>query len=596
MRAFLCLAVLATLCLACAAKKHDKHHSPPVWPAQYKVSFNLTVPYIDTYQKGRFTYVYDVWQDIKEIRQKVVRNGVETVLSIGSEDKRYNIYPHRDRWGCWSSSLDGGGAGPTLQDAEVDSVPLKGAAQSTLRALGQEQGAKLVHGERERLIKALTFVLPDLAESRWAYRGKARLAGAEADLYVWAMHEESMAMEYRMYVDPATSAPLQLHQLGTNLLTGGHKDEYVLDYYDYAPGAVADADFNLPADSHCDTPDFAVAPNGGDLAARWAAHLPSQHWGEPAYDAFAHRHGRRHAHAEEYAARAAEFSANRAFVARWNADPNRTHDVALNRFADWSRAEYEAVVLPRAAAGAAPRTLFSQAPGVARHVPTTPAHMVPASLSWVGTPADSPVKDQAACGSCWTFSTVAPFEAALFRETGVQTLLSEQNLLDCNWMETNHGCFGGQQVAAMDWIFANGGLAAQADYPYVGVNDWCKKDVPKKAFTGKAVLVEGGEEALKEALYTQGPLTVSVDASADSFRFYSGGVYRNEDCKTKAADLDHAVILSGYGTTEEGVDYWLIKNMWSTYWGEQGYMKIPRHPNDCGIAAEPVYVDLKVEG
>lgn len=37
MRAFLCLAVLATLCLACAAKKHDKHHSPPVWPAQYKV-------------------------------------------------------------------------------------------------------------------------------------------------------------------------------------------------------------------------------------------------------------------------------------------------------------------------------------------------------------------------------------------------------------------------------------------------------------------------------------------------------------------------------------------------------------------------------
>lgn len=155
---------------------------------------------------------------------------------------------------------------------------------------------------------------------------------------------------------------------------------------------------------------------------------------------------------------------------------------------------------------------------------------------------------------------------------------------------------GGQQVAAMDWIFANGGLAAQADYPYVGVNDWCKKDVPKKAFTGKAVLVEGGEEALKEALYTQGPLTVSVDASADSFRFYSGGVYRNEDCKTKAADLDHAVILSGYGTTEEGVDYWLIKNMWSTYWGEQGYMKIPRHPNDCGIAAEPVYVDLKVEG
>ena len=33
-------------------------------------------------------------------------------------------------------------------------------------------------------------------------------------------------------------------------------------------------------------------------------------------------------------------------------------------------------------------------------------------------------------------------------------------------------------------------------------------------------------------------------------------------CKQKLDELDHAVIVSGYGTTEDGQDYWLMKNTW----------------------------------
>jgi len=40
---------------------------------------------------------------------------------------------------------------------------------------------------------------------------------------------------------------------------------------------------------------------------------------------------------------------------------------------------------------------------------------------------------------------------------------------------------------------------------------------------GYAFVPEGDEEALKEAVYSRGPIAVSLDASHRSFRFYSHG-------------------------------------------------------------------------
>ena len=71
--------------------------------------------------------------------------------------------------------------------------------------------------------------------------------------------------------------------------------------------------------------------------------------------------------------------------------------------------------------------------------------------------------------------------------------------------------------------------------------------------------------------------------------------WRMGRCHQKLDELDHAVIVSGYGTTPDGQDYWLMKNTWSTWWGEQGYMQIARHGahHDCGISAQPIYVELQ---
>ena len=89
------------------------------------------------------------------------------------------------------------------------------------------------------------------------------------------------------------------------------------------------------------------------------------------------------------------------------------------------------------------------------------------------------------------------------------------------------------------------------------------------------------------ALATIGPLAVAMDASHDSFQYYGGGIYTEEKCSTN--DLDHAVLLVGYGV-EGKEEYWLLKNSWSKYWGEDGYFKIPRNKNNyCGVASSASY-------
>jgi cathepsin H len=197
------------------------------------------------------------------------------------------------------------------------------------------------------------------------------------------------------------------------------------------------------------------------------------------------------------------------------------------------------------------------------------------------------VKNQGSCGSCWTFSTTGAMEAHNYLATGKDVLLAEQQLVDCAGAFDNHGCNGGLPSHAFEYLHYFGGQMKSSDYKYTARDGNCKADVSKVAatVTSQVNITYLDEDQLYEAVGKNGPVSIAYQCASD-FSRYAGGVYDSSVCRNGKRDVNHAVLVVGYGhDTKSGKDYWIVKNSWGSSFGiEGGYFWMVRGKNMCGIA------------
>ena len=216
------------------------------------------------------------------------------------------------------------------------------------------------------------------------------------------------------------------------------------------------------------------------------------------------------------------------------------------------------------------------------------------SLSWVEKGKVTSVKDQGQCGSCWSFSATGAIESVVAIAGDELTDLSEQQMVDCavGLQYGSHGCNGGQMDGGFKYVIENG-QCSLGDYPYTSgttkSSGTCRVCDTVATISGCYDVPSGNQLLLKQAV-AMNPVSVAIEADTKYFQFYSGGILDSSSCGTS---LDHGVLVVGYGE-DDGVMYWLVKNSWSSSWGDQGYVKILRSESEkdagiCGIGMQPSF-------
>jgi len=183
-------------------------------------------------------------------------------------------------------------------------------------------------------------------------------------------------------------------------------------------------------------------------------------------------------------------------------------------------------------------------------------------------------------------------------------------MLSCG---TSGTCFGGNHFLAFKWLTHGSGVTDETCAPYQAKDfttpskgSWgqtihkhhctamrvckdCAHDggcSAVKSPTKYGISEYGevkGEKNIMAEIKARGPVACGVAVTDSFMKSYKGGVFEDMTGERK---IRHVISLLGWGVAEDGTKYWVGRNSWGTYWGENGFFKIVRGKNNLRIEDE----------
>jgi len=196
------------------------------------------------------------------------------------------------------------------------------------------------------------------------------------------------------------------------------------------------------------------------------------------------------------------------------------------------------------------------------------------------------VKNQGNCGTCWSFASLGSIESRWLKLGLGSWNLSENNVV--------YGCGfeygpndGGNSSMATAYMIRGDGPISESDDPYEGCYGSYHTGLTPIAYIPDMRLIADDRNVIKQFLYDYGALYVC---------YYQDTSYYDETTYTyfyngpDTMATNHCVLLAGWDdnkVTAGGTGAWIVKNSWSTYFGDNGYFYISYY--DSNGVETPTY-------